>query len=188
MGRPKEFCTEAALDQAMETFWRKGFKATSIQDLVEAMGINRGSLYDTYGGKEQLFQAALDRYCERNIAGLLEALDAPGAPREVVRQFLLHVVDGCEGDTGKRGCLLTNSVVELAPHCDATQAKVSESLARIEDGFFRLIERSEKDGNKARALARFLVGNLQGLSVVSKTTPTRPALEDVVDVIVSVIP
>jgi len=187
MGRPKEFDPETALDRAMEVFWRQGFKATSIQDLVEAMGINRGSLYDTFGGKDELYQKALARYCDTRIRGLLDRLAAPGEPREVVREVFAGIAESSGTEEGKFGCLLTNSAVELAPHCAQTQAAVATSMSRIEDGFCALLQRGGRHADNARAIARFLVGNLQGLSVVAKTTPTREALMDVVDVIVSVI-
>jgi AcrR family transcriptional regulator len=64
MARPKEFDSDQALDKAMEPFWRQGYEATSIKDLVRHMGINRGSLYNTFGHKHRLFLACMDRYCD----------------------------------------------------------------------------------------------------------------------------
>ena len=62
MARQKEFDLDVALDKATQLFWEKGFESTSMQDLVDAMGINRASLYDSFGGKKELFEASMDRY------------------------------------------------------------------------------------------------------------------------------
>ena len=81
MARPKEFNREEVLDRAIATFWCRGYEATSVQDLLDEMGINRGSLYDTFGDKHTLFLAAIDRYYDRALAGTVASLEAPGPAR-----------------------------------------------------------------------------------------------------------
>lgn len=76
MARPKTFDHDQVLDRAVELFWRKGYEATSIQDLVEAMGIQRGSLYAAFGSKQDLFLAVLDRYGDVVVRKLLEILES----------------------------------------------------------------------------------------------------------------
>src|SRR5919205_4395394 len=87
MARTKQFDRHAALDQAMELFWKRGYHATSIQDLVDRLGVNRQSLYDTFGGKDQLFQAALERYRELQGIPMRRCLEREGPVREVLREF-----------------------------------------------------------------------------------------------------
>lgn len=170
----------------MELFWRQGFKATSMQDLVDHMEINRGSLYDTFGDKEQLYQAALDRYCDRQVSALVDQLRQPGRPGDVLRGVLEEIARKICCDEGSMGCLVTNSAVELGSRCDTTRSKVSTALSRMEDAFHELLVR-DGERSRARAEARFLVGSLQGLAVVAKTAPSKAALDDVVGVILSAV-
>ena len=78
-GRPREFDVENALDRALEVFWRKGYEGASLEDLTEAMGINRPSLYAAFGSKEELFRLALDRYAEGPAGYVTDALEQPSA-------------------------------------------------------------------------------------------------------------
>src|SRR5512134_1716882 len=88
MVRTKQFDRHAVLDEAMEVFWERGFHATSIQDLVDRLGVNRQSLYDTYGGKDQLFLAALERYREIQGTPVRRLLEREGPALEVLGEFL----------------------------------------------------------------------------------------------------
>ncbi|MDQ0889655.1 AcrR family transcriptional regulator [Paenibacillus sp. V4I9] len=88
MPRPKEFDQEIALDKAMELFWQQGYERTSIQDLVEKTGVHRGSLYDTFGDKNQFFLTCLDRFRQVSNHRLFSILDEPGSPREGAFPFL----------------------------------------------------------------------------------------------------
>ena len=93
MARPKAFDEEVVLDRAVEVFWAKGYEATSIQDLVDAMGIQRGSLYATFGGKHQLFLTALDRYGEVVVKKLLAILESKPSALESIEQFFAQLVE-----------------------------------------------------------------------------------------------
>ncbi|HEY9657475.1 MAG TPA: TetR/AcrR family transcriptional regulator, partial [Allocoleopsis sp.] len=91
-GRPRAFDIDEALEQALQVFWRKGYLGTSLTDLTEAMGINRPSLYATFGNKESLFRKVLDRYSDRQTAYLRSALEEPTA-RKVIEQMMYGVID-----------------------------------------------------------------------------------------------
>ena len=110
MARYKEFDPDDVLDKAMDVFWSQGFEATSIQDLVNAMGINRGSIYDTFGNKIRLFNLALSRYqIDAPSQKLLNNADT-GNPRKEIEDFFNGLLNryGCSEE--KRGCLITNSI------------------------------------------------------------------------------
>src|ERR1700722_19297217 len=110
-GRPRSFCTEKALDSAMQVFWRKGYEGTSMVDLTEAIGINSPSLYAAFGSKEGLFRAVLERYDARRNAFMAALLAAPTPPG--VGRLFLHGVANCAADTGGKnppGCLLLQSL------------------------------------------------------------------------------
>src|SRR6185503_2842523 len=113
MVRTKQFDKHTALDEAMELFWQRGYHATSIQDLVDHLGVNRQSLYDTYGGKEQLFLAALERYREIQAAPVRRLLERDGPVREILRDLFRSFVDGVLSEDSK-GCFMVNTATEVA--------------------------------------------------------------------------
>jgi len=187
VARPKEFKHDVVLDRAMQAFWSRGYEATSIQHLVDRMGIQRGSLYDTFGDKRALFFAAIDRYDRVVTAKLLAALDEPASGRDAIRRFFRLKVELAMEPGRPRGCLVTNSAAELASRDRGTATKVGAVLTKIEASFNRAVVRAQKAGEidptrNARALARFLTSSAQGLSVMAKTFPERAVLEDIVKV------
>ena len=192
MARPKEFEHDVVLDRAMRAFWSRGYEATSIQHLVDRMGIQRGSLYDTFGDKRGLFFAAIDRYDRVVTAKLLAALDEPASGRDAIRRFFRLKVELAVEAGRPRGCLVTNSAAELASRDRGTASRVGAVLTKIETAFQRAVIRAQKAGEieparNPRALARFLTSSAQGLSVMAKTFPERAMLEDIVDVILAVL-
>jgi TetR/AcrR family transcriptional regulator, transcriptional repressor for nem operon len=192
MARPREFDHEVALDRAMAAFWAKGYDATSIEDLVARMGIQRGSLYGAFGDKRTLFLAALDRYERVVVRELFDALEAPGPGIEAIRRFFRLRIEGSLERRRPLGCLLTNSAVELPRRDPGAAARVGTSLARLERAFYRALVRARNAGEIAasrnvRALARFLTSSAQGLSVIATVAPERSVLEDIVAVILSVL-
>ena len=176
----------------MGVFWSKGYAATSIEDLVAHMGIQRGSLYGTFGDKRSLFLSALDRYQHVVARELVEALETPGSGLEAIRHFFRLRVEGSLDRRRPRGCLVTNSAVELTRSDRGAAAKVGDSLAKLEAAFLGALERARAGGELAstddlRALARFLTSSAQGLSVMAKAAPDRKVLEDVVKVVLAVL-
>ncbi len=191
MARTKEFDQDVALDKAMRLFWRQGYEATSIQDLVEHMGIGRGSLYDTFGDKHALYLAALDRYCATVGAGFLTPLEEPIPVREALRLIFDGAVATALAE-GRHGCLLANSALELASRDADTRCKVEASFQGAEDAIGRALARAQETGELAasrdpRALARCLVNALQGLRVTAKVTDDRETLKDIARVTLSVL-
>ncbi len=186
VGRPKEFDERQALERAMEVFWAHGYEATSVQDLLDAMGINRGSMYDTYGDKHALFSAAIDHYGRTVTRGLEDALAAPGSPLGSIRKALLAVADQTL-DRPCRGCMATNTAVELAQHDPQAATAVTSILQRIEKAFQGALRRAVEAGElgpntKTRARARFLTGTLQGIVVMGKASASRATLRDIIAV------
>ena len=190
VGRPKEFDTEHALEKAMEVFWAQGYEATSVQDLLDAMGINRGSMYDTFGDKHALFSAAIDHYGRTVTRCLEQTLTGPGSPLANIRKVLSQTAPSRDGKC--RGCMTTNAIVELAPH-DPEVAETSRCLLRrIEKAFRCAVERAVEAAElprraDTRAMARFLTSTLQGLVVMGKASAGRAVIRDTVDVAISAL-
>jgi TetR/AcrR family transcriptional repressor of nem operon len=187
MGRHKEFDREVVLDRALETFWSQGYEATSIRDLVERMGIHRASLYGTFGDKQGLFLAALERYERVVTRKALDILERPGSGKKAIRAFFLTKIRCATAADRPKGCLMTNSAVERSVHDGHTAVRVGASIARVEDALYKALLRARRAGeigerHNLRALARFLLTCAQGLTVVGKVRPDPVLLRQVVDV------
>jgi TetR/AcrR family transcriptional repressor of nem operon len=187
MPRHKEFDRDKALHKAMEVFWSRGYSAASVQDLVRHMGINRQSLYDTFGDKHALYLLALDRYREVEGRRMFELLERPGSVKKSLRQLFEGTVEKALCDEQHRGCFMGNAMSELAGRCKETAAKTCTNIAVAEEAFYRALLRGKKEGelkrvSDPRAVARFLYSSLQGLVLMAKATQDRKTLKDVVKV------
>jgi TetR/AcrR family transcriptional repressor of nem operon len=191
MGRTKQFDRHVALDHAMELFWARGYHATSIQDLVDHLGVNRQSLYDTFGGKDELFQAVLERYRDLQGIPMRRSLEREGPVGEVLRDFFDAAIDNLMKNDGK-GCLMANTTTELALHDEEIFKICSGNARQLEAAFSGLLARAQQQGEIADdrpivQLARFLVNTMNGLAVTAKATRDRKTLKDVVDVALSAL-
>src|SRR5260370_1330706 len=176
----------------MEVFWSRGYEAASIEDLVKHMGINRQSLYDTFGDKHALYLQALDRYHEVHGRKVSDLLEQPGSVKKTLKQLFQDIVEGSLCDQERRGCFMGNAMSELAGRCKETAARASSYRAATEEAFYRTLLRGKKEGElkrirDPRAVARFLFSSLQGLVLMAKATKDRKTLEDVVKVTLSVL-
>jgi TetR/AcrR family transcriptional regulator, transcriptional repressor for nem operon len=192
MARHKEFDREEALHRAMEVFWSRGYEAASLQELVERMGINRQSIYDTFGDKRALYLQALDRYRQVEGRRLVEVLERPGSVKKSLRQLFGEVVEKALCDGEHRGCFMGNATSELAGRCKETAAMTCSNMATMEEAFYRALLRGKREGEikglrDPRAVARFLHCMLQGLVLMAKVRQERKVLNDVVRVTLSVL-
>lgn len=174
----------------MELFWRQGFEATSTEDLVEGLGIARGSLYKAFGSKEQLYAMALRRYCQRHAVGLIDVLDRAEQVRPAIGAVLLELVEADLADP-ERGCLLVNAATERSAHPDTVQ-QVSRTMSQIESALAGALERARVRGELAAdknppELAQFLTTFLQGLRVMGKARADRAFLDNAVEVALSAL-
>ena len=130
-GRPREFCTEKALDQALDVFWRKGYEGASLTDLTEAMRITRPSLYAAYGNKEALFRKALDRYAEKNACSFTAALDMHPA-RSALEALLLSIADSQTDPSHPSGCLMVHGALACGEESDTVRGELAARRAGSE--------------------------------------------------------
>lgn len=176
----KQFDETTVLEQAMAAFWQHGYAATSLQDLVEATGVNRASLYATFGDKHALFLAALRHYARTIHFQRLADLDARYSPRESIRRSLLAFLPAPRSPKGNRGCFLTNTALELAAHDRAAGTIVARAQAATEAFYSRQVVKGKAAGEVAAHVepahaAGTLLAALIGLSVLNRSRP-RPAL------------
>lgn len=191
MGRPYEFDKNETLSKAMDVFWEKGYKATSIDDLVDRMGIQRGSIYNTFGDKRELFLSAVEHYGDVVTTRTLKVLEADGSPIENIKKFF-DIIVNTPPDRRSKGCLISNTVVELAPHDEEVAGVVKGIMKKIQTAFQNCLERAVEAGElpettNTRVLSNFLATSTHGLIVTGKSIPDKKQLKDVVDVIVSTL-
>ena len=170
----------------MTVFWRNGYQATSIQDLVEATRVNRGSLYTTFGDKRGLFLAVLDRYAERFFQPMMADLSDPD-PRRAIERMFESIIRRTSDSRWPRGCLYTNTSLECPGAGDEIGRKIAELVAQQESAIYQVVRQAQADGligrkEDARALARFFVGVAHGLNVVNKAASDPAMLKDMVRV------
>jgi TetR/AcrR family transcriptional regulator, transcriptional repressor for nem operon len=192
MPRPKEFNPDEAIEKAMHVFWHKGYEATSIEDLLGAMDLNRGSLYDTFGDKRQLFLKVVDRYCTTVVGSKFALLDQPGPALPTLRVFIHGMLNGALADPQRRGCLIANTVMELAPHEKEVAGTLRQTLKMLEDAFFRVLNRAKQQGElnsqkDSRALARFLTTMMQGTIVMIKSGAAAETVRQTTETALSIL-
>jgi TetR/AcrR family transcriptional repressor of nem operon len=185
MGRLKEFDEDKAIDGAVDCFWARGYEATSVRDLAVHMGIGGASLYNAYGGKRALFVAALERYANRSSRERIARYEAAGQPRQAIEAFLAEIVDRSLKDRARKGCLLVNSALDVAPHDAEIGKVVAGYLEEIRAFFQRNIEAARRVGQVPRdidaaGVSAHLLGVLLGIRVLARTRPERALLESVV--------
>jgi TetR/AcrR family transcriptional repressor of nem operon len=192
MARPKQFDVEEVMQEALEAFWEHGYVATSMQDLQEEMGLNRGSLYGTFGDKKKLFLAVLDKYYEQRVEDFQRVLEEPESPRQALRDLLDRVASECTGDDGQRGCLAAKAAMELAPHDKDVAAWLKRFHRRNVGMVAKVIERGQQRGEISRRLdaesaARFVLNNIAGLRLLGTTSPSNSDVKAVIELVLKVL-
>jgi TetR/AcrR family transcriptional repressor of nem operon len=192
MPRPKEFNPDDAIEKAMQVFWHKGYEATSVEDLLTAMNLNRGSLYDTFGDKRTLFLKVVDRYCAAFVGPKFSLLDQPGPAVPALRRFIGEIVDSGLADPQRRGCLIANTVMELSPHEKEVASTLRRVLTVVEDTFFNVLVRAKQQGElkgekDPRTLARFLATMMQGTIVMIKAGSTADVVKQTTETALSIL-
>ncbi len=184
MARLKTFDEERALDAAVDCFWSRGYEGTSVRDLADAMGIGGTSLYNAFGDKRSLFSRSLQRYAERSMRDRIARMEAGHRPREAIRAFIAEIIERSLADRDRKGCLLVNSALDVAPHDAQIGKVVAGYLDEIRTFFRRNLEAAREAGQlpcgiePAEAAGHFL-GVVLGIRVLARTGAKRKALEEV---------
>jgi TetR/AcrR family transcriptional repressor of nem operon len=178
LSRPREFDADAVLERAMRVFWRQGYHATSVDDLVRETGVNRASLYATFGDKHALFVASIRRYAETNLAVLKRSLHEAERAVDGIRAVVETFATISSSQAGAMGCLLGTATLELLPHDAEVTALVGRCYALRRKEFEVALARAQAQGDlrvdiDLPATAAYLVTHLQGMRMMGKMQPSR---------------
>jgi len=192
MARTKDFDETEVLAKAIKLFWQKGYNGTSMQDLVDTLGISRSSLYDTFGDKHQLYLAALQSYKQAETAKRDQILNGSAAAKVAIRQLMDLTIVEMIRDKQHKGCFLINSAVETAPHDKDANAILCQNEQQLENAFYEVIKRGQSNGEISgkqdpRALARFLINTIVGIRVTGKSATDKAIFEDIINITMSVL-
>ena len=177
MPSPKKYKREDVLDQAIELFRRQGYAATSTAELVEELGLNRKSMYAEFGSKQELFEAALERYSEVNLSRVLAPIEAPEANAKSIKDAFLGYAAASETRFRGLGCLMANTAVERAALDPGSAKFVDAYLSRLNRGFSNALENARRDGDLAAEtdlddLAAHFVNAVVGISALLRARAT----------------
>jgi TetR/AcrR family transcriptional regulator, transcriptional repressor for nem operon len=188
MSRPREFDEQQALHQAQEVFWQRGYEATSLIDLLEAMGLSKSSFYETFGSKRELFLRTLGQYEEQRVAVFRRQL-ASGSTARASIEALFRGAIGCETH---KGCMACNEAVELASRDADVERRVASVMAALEEILAEAIARGQGEGSIGTSqppqdLARLLMVALNGLQVEVRGCAEKARLERTVGILMRML-
>jgi TetR/AcrR family transcriptional repressor of nem operon len=187
MSRPRQFEPDEVVDRSMREFWAKGYRDTSVGDLVAATGVRPGSLYGAFeGGKRQIFIEALKLYSALVVPQKLGALERPRASLGELRAYFDGLVSDLMSPEGRVGCLMVNTTVELAAEDSEIAGLTRAHMARLERSAERALRTARDRGEipaeiDPAAKATQLMATGMGLMVVGKTNPGSEVLQTIVD-------
>jgi AcrR family transcriptional regulator len=183
-GRPRSFNIEEALDHALQVFWRKGYEGASLDELTEAMGISRPSLYGAFGDKAGLFKRALDHYEAGPTSFAREALDEPTA-RRVVEHLLYGALKMQTDPNTPPGCLMVHGALACGEGANAIRQELNSRRVAVEAGLRQRLVRAKAEGDlppdaNPADLARYVVTIIRGMAVQAAGGASRHELRRVV--------
>jgi TetR/AcrR family transcriptional repressor of nem operon len=189
MGRPREFDTEQALEQAMHQFWSVGYEATSIEDLLKTMHLSKSSFYQTFGSKSDLFLNCINIYQQSMVDELNDQLNNSNSSKTFVKCLLDDVISEATSKH-KKGCLLVNTINELSQRDKVVSKAVSAALNNVTGVMRKAIERGKKEGEinsatNTKTLVSYLIANISGLHTIVKSGADKSELKSVVNMIIN---
>ncbi|OOZ71404.1 hypothetical protein BOW49_12675 [Solemya velum gill symbiont] len=192
MGRPAQYQRDEVLEKAMEAFWDGGYTATSMAQLVKATNLKPGSLYSAFKSKEDLFFAVLGYYAEHNNLRFKEALSENESPLDAIRSFFNLFANMITDPESRRGCLLINTILELARKDDDVRERVTKYLDANEELFRQALVSAQEKGELSSdrdpgAIAAFLMTNIWGLRVLAGTAPEKERTQAIVDQLLMIL-
>lgn len=190
-GRPKSFNEEEVVNKAITIFWKNGYEATSTEKLLTGMDLNKGSLYNTFGSKKELFTKSLEQFAAHSIAMVEEQILASNNPVEGIKNFFISLASSNEEDHNK-GCFMCNTIAELNNIDTELTRKASVNLKKLENVFLKYIQEAKEQNRlttkeEASVLARYLLNLWNGINTTRKIYKDKNELEPVIRLQLSVL-
>ena len=191
LGRPAEYDKERSLNAALAVFWRKGYEATSLADLCEAMSMSKSTLYAVFGDKRQLFLSAIRAYSDDLLAELRKNYEMSAGPIEFIEQILRSVAREAGPRGERRGCLVMNSATEFAQSDRDVARIVSHTLEEMAAVFATALTRAKREGTirlgAPDLMALYIVSTIAGMKTMVKGGRSEHELHLLVDMVMGQI-
>lgn len=186
MPRTAVHTRDESLEKALHLFWRQGFGATSLKDLEYTLDMRPGSIYATFGSKEDLFREALERYAERTMAELERVMAADASPLGGIVAYIRKLGGLRDRDETCQACMLVKSLLEFSEREQATHPRVENLLARMERRFTERLGDAHAAGEIAadldpRRLGRRLQADIIGLRTYAQRDVDKQAVRDLAE-------
>lgn len=192
MPRVKLFDENEVLTKAMNLFWKQGYSATSVQDLVSHLGINRASLYDTFGDKDQLFKKSFELYRKRNLEGIIHFFENRPNVKIGFSELFDNAIQEDVLDKDNKGCFVVNTTTELIPNDESLLMILEKNKRDFEKVFYNYLKKGQESGQlntkqDLKSLATLFYTIYNGIRVVSKTRPNKKESSDSINVALSLL-
>lgn len=192
MARSKDFDEAEVLSKAVCIFWHKGYNGTSMQDLVDGLGISRSSLYDTFGDKHALYIKALDSYQKAGGSQMCDIINNTASAKEAIQKLLELTMSALLNDEQRKGCFMVNAEIELASLDAEVKTVICRNEQQFENAVLSAIKKGQDSGEihnrqDALALARFIMNAVRGMQVSAKATADKAFFDDIIKTTLSVL-
>lgn len=192
MPRTEDFNRDEVLHKAQHAFWLKGFNGTSMQDLVDATGLNRSSIYNSFGSKMELYRESLKKY-QKESSGLFEkAASKDRSALETIGLLFLYTLDDMQKDKEGKGCMLINCATEMSNQDVELRKLLQANQTSMVSHFEELVIRGQEEGSirrdeKSSALAHYLTSSFQGFRITGMNTSETAVLKSIIQNILKTI-
>jgi len=192
MPRVKLFDENEVLIKAMNLFWKQGYSATSVQDLVSHLGINRASIYDTFGDKDKLFKKSFQLYRKQSSEGLIQFFENKQNVKIGFLELFKNAIQEAVNDKERKGCFVVNTITELVPNDESLNEVLEINKQDFINIFFEYLKKGKESGQlktnqDLKSLATLFYTLYNGIRVVSKVRPNKKELTDSINVSLSLL-
>jgi len=188
MARPRKFDEQQVIETLMQVFWKKGFEATSMQDLVKASGLLKGSLYGAFGDKQALYLASLKHYNSTRIKAQVDMLNGDGNARPKITRLFDNVIDATRTDVFAGSCFLCNATLEMAVSDKLVKSEIKTTIRRLKVAIVDVLKGDGVNEDRAASLAALVISAYFGTRILAKAGASAAMMGDTRDHCLQLLP